>query len=160
MKSIKELGIKSTNAFENASYWNHHGAYQEQYEILTAKMVPFRGASSSVHGELLRGVGRLFYEYCNNGNCNALTEEGINPYYDKFLTLIDASLADTILPEEVHALTDGVRAVIRDAGKPNQLVCEYFSEENVNKYNALCDAVIWYACNSFDRPLPANYECK
>ncbi len=29
MKTIKELGINLTNAFNNASYWNHKGAYQK-----------------------------------------------------------------------------------------------------------------------------------
>lgn len=183
MKSIKELGILSTDAYQQASYWNHHGAYQEQYEQLAEKLIPIKGAADTVHGELIRGIGRLFYEYCNNGNGNAaqaitpsdhaedfrdydpddidwdeVEEVTINPYYEKFLSLIDTSLSDTILPDEVHRLTNAVRDIIRGACADNLRVCEYYREDNVNRYNALCDAVIWYVMNSFDRPLPSGYK--
>ena len=52
------------------SYWNNNGAYQEQYDKLYESLVPSRGESDTVHGEMLRAVSRLFYDYCNNGNCN------------------------------------------------------------------------------------------
>jgi hypothetical protein len=55
---------------EGNSYWNENGAYQKEYDELYSKLVPSRGAGETVHAELIRGIGRLFYDYCNNGNCN------------------------------------------------------------------------------------------
>ena len=52
------------------SYWNNNGVYQEQYDKLYESLVPSRGEADTVHGEMLRAVSRLFYDYCNNGNCN------------------------------------------------------------------------------------------
>lgn len=54
------------------SYWNETGAYQEEYSNLWNDLVPSSGSADTIHGELIRAAGRLFYEYCNNGNCNAL----------------------------------------------------------------------------------------
>lgn len=52
------------------SYWDNNGAYQEQYDEIYAKLVPSSGEADTVHGEMIRAVSRLFYDYCNNGNCN------------------------------------------------------------------------------------------
>ena len=72
MKTIAELGIKRTDAFNNASYWNNKGKYQKEGDELYEKLVPSEGAAETVHGELIRGINRLFHEYCNNGNGNAI----------------------------------------------------------------------------------------
>lgn len=53
------------------SYWDNTGVYQQEYDSLYAKLVPAQGIASTLHGELIRAISRLFYEYCNNGNCNA-----------------------------------------------------------------------------------------
>lgn len=52
------------------SYWNNNGAYQEQYDKLYNELVPSSGEADTVHGEMIRAVSRLFYDFCNNGNCN------------------------------------------------------------------------------------------
>jgi hypothetical protein len=57
------------------SYWNQTGAYQKEYDQLWKQLVPSNGTSSTVIGELIRCGGRLLYEYCNNGNCNAVETE-------------------------------------------------------------------------------------
>lgn len=181
MKSIKELGIKSTNAFENASYWNNNGAYQKEGDELYEKLVPAEGAAETLHGELIRGINRLFYEYCNNGNGNAaqaltpqdhpydfddeeddidwdeIEEVHIDEYYGKFVDLIETSLVDVIRPDEVRDICESVRDVI-EAGVYNQPCSLYFSEKNINKYNRMCDVVIWYVLNTEDRELPRNYK--
>ena len=184
MKTIKELGIKSTNAFNCASYWNNNGAYQKEGDELYEKLVPPTGAATTLHGELIRGINRLFHEYCNNGNCNAIRittpqdhpydfdEEDednidweeiedveINEYYNKFIDLIENSLCDTICPAEIESICSDVRGVIED-GAYNSLCQDYYSRENVNKYNRMCDVVIWYVLNTEDRALPINYTCK
>jgi hypothetical protein len=57
------------------SYWNNTGAYQVEYDKMWKELVPDSGSSSTLHGELVRASGRLFYEFCNNGNCNAVEIE-------------------------------------------------------------------------------------
>lgn len=170
MKTIKELGISLTNAFNNESYWNHKGAYQKEGDELYEKLIPSEGAASTLHEELIRGINILFREYCNNGNVNAALvttpsdhlrdyDVKINEYYGKFLDLIESSLTDKIKAEELKDICNDVRGVIKD-GAYNLLCYVYFSEKNVNKYNLMCDVVIWYVLNSEDRELPANYDRK
>jgi hypothetical protein len=53
------------------SYWDNTGKYQKEYDRLWKEQVPSSGESGTLEGELIRAIGRLFYEYCNNGNCNA-----------------------------------------------------------------------------------------
>ena len=60
---------------EGQSYWNETGAYQEDHDRLWKELVPASGSAPTIHGELIRAVGRLFYEFCNNGNCNAIEVE-------------------------------------------------------------------------------------
>ena len=54
------------------SYWNSNGAYQKEYDALYEKLVPAQGEANSVHGEMIRSISRLFYDFCNNGNGNAI----------------------------------------------------------------------------------------
>jgi len=54
------------------SYWANNGAYQVDRERLYDKLVPFSGDAPTIHGEMIRSVSRLFYDFCNNGNCNAV----------------------------------------------------------------------------------------
>lgn len=54
------------------SYWNGNGAYQTEYDKLYSQLVPSIGSSPTLHGELIRCCSRLFYDYCNNGNCNVI----------------------------------------------------------------------------------------
>jgi hypothetical protein len=54
------------------SYWDENGAYQKEYDELYTQLVPDSGEANTVHGEMIRCVSRLFYDYCNNGNCNVL----------------------------------------------------------------------------------------
>lgn len=64
---------------QTISFWEeNHPRYQE-YSNLWDEHVPARGASKTVEGELVRAVGRLFHEYCNNGNCNAAHKQ---TYYE------------------------------------------------------------------------------
>jgi hypothetical protein len=54
------------------SYWGLNGAYQKEYDVLWDKLVPSAGNAETIQGEMIRSVSRLFYDYCNNGNCNAV----------------------------------------------------------------------------------------
>jgi len=54
------------------SYWDGNGKYQDAYNIFESVLVPSRGEASEEYGEAIRCCGRLFYDYCNNGNGNVL----------------------------------------------------------------------------------------
>jgi len=54
------------------SYWALNGAYQKEYDVNYDKLVPASAEAETIHGEMIRSVSRLFYDYCNNGNCNAV----------------------------------------------------------------------------------------
>lgn len=56
----------------NQHYWNNNGAQQQEMDRLTEKFVPARGCAENFTGEVVRAINRLYYEFCNNGNCNAL----------------------------------------------------------------------------------------
>lgn len=67
MNTLEKLTTLSGN-----SYWNETGAYQKQWNELYENLVPDSGEAGTIHGELIRCASRLFYDYCNNGNCNVL----------------------------------------------------------------------------------------
>ena len=56
-------------------YWNEKGKYQNIYIKLHRELVKPSSSSDTVQGELIRAIGRLYYEYCNNGNCNAKNQQ-------------------------------------------------------------------------------------
>ena len=64
--------MKKKKTPKGKSYWNNNGAYQEEYDALYEKLVPAQGEANSVHGEMIRSISRLFYDFCNNGNGNAI----------------------------------------------------------------------------------------
>lgn len=68
-----QVQFKSTQ--KGNSYWASNGAFQEEYDELYKKFVPQSGAAETLNGELIRSISRLFYEYCNNGNCNACDQK-------------------------------------------------------------------------------------
>lgn len=79
VNSVLVSDVKTTEL--GKSYWNNNGAYQKEYDELYGKMVPSSGAAKTLHGELIRAISRLFYDYCNNGNCNAANAKYIETEY-------------------------------------------------------------------------------
>lgn len=53
-------------------YWNGNGGNEQELQRLTEKFVPASGRAENLVGEVIRAVNRLYYEFCNNGNCNAM----------------------------------------------------------------------------------------
>ena len=75
--------MKEQKFTENGKrYWNDEGAYNEEYKRLHEEMVPHSGRSESYQGEVIRAVSRMYYEYYNNGNCNACQEIPSKPYWE------------------------------------------------------------------------------
>jgi len=64
--------MEKRNTPAGNTYWDDNGAYQKEHDKLFDQLVPAQGDAETVHGELVRVSGRLYYEYCNNGNCNAV----------------------------------------------------------------------------------------
>ena len=59
----------------NQHYWNNNGAQQQEMDRLTEKFMPAKGCAENFTGEVVRAINRLYYEFCNNGNFNALNCE-------------------------------------------------------------------------------------
>lgn len=49
------------------SYWAREGNHQRTYDLLRERLVPASGPCDTVEGEMLRAVGKLYYEAFNNG---------------------------------------------------------------------------------------------
>lgn len=52
------------------TYWNNQGKHQEAYQKLANELLPDSGKADTLHGELLRALGKIYYDYYNNGMCN------------------------------------------------------------------------------------------
>lgn len=70
---MKELKLSAPNQH----YWDNNGAQQEEMDRLTKKFMPTSGCAENFTGEVIRAINRLYYEFFNNGNCNALDCETI-----------------------------------------------------------------------------------
>ena len=72
---MKQLKIEQKDL-----YWNNKGKYSKEFDQLWKELVPSDGEAESKKGELVRCLGRLHYEYYNNGNCNAAVEVYLPEY--------------------------------------------------------------------------------
>ena len=111
----------------NRTYWNNKGKFQPQYDYVWNNLVPDYGSSNNEHVEAIRCVGRLYYEYYNNGNCNTYDSRSeydetgdyyvyeIREHYEEMVRTIekylglpftfcieDSELAQVIKPLEVN----------------------------------------------------------
>ena len=68
----KKRTIIGKGGWRKNSYWGNSGSYQKEYKELYDKLVPPQGECDTIHGELVRCIGKLQYDYGNNGWCNTL----------------------------------------------------------------------------------------
>lgn len=102
------------------------------------KYVPAKGGADTIEGECIRAVGRLYYEWCNNGNCNAMDEPGVLDYY--YELMVDF-LRDHV--PNIECELDNVVDMI--VGPEN---CAYkYTPEDYATYNALAEKVIEWVVN-------------
>jgi len=66
--------LKIRRTASGCNYFEGKGAYQKEYDELWERHVPASGMARTLNGELIRAIGRLTYEYFNNGNFNARVE--------------------------------------------------------------------------------------
>jgi len=82
-KNMGEVEFHSTEGYTKDkygdpipnTYWNGKGFYQYQYDKLYELLIPAQDQASTIQGEMLRCASRLYYEFCNNGNGNALEQD-------------------------------------------------------------------------------------
>ena len=152
------------------SYWNGQGAYKKELDVLNEQM-PAEGSAETLNGELVRAANRLYWDYCNNGNGNAVDikyesdwtygddddEHEVrswNPFFEKFYRLI----LDTL--EKVKNEFDW-NAFIKNMRTLEQMIVEYepgFEDKDMAVYDYMMDAVVWYVSNHPDKDLPVTYD--
>lgn len=59
------LNFKEALPMKNI-YWNNQGKYQSDYNALK-ELVPKAGNAGTVEGEMMRAIGRVYYDYYQNG---------------------------------------------------------------------------------------------
>ena len=69
--------------------WGGNHPRQDEWEALWDKHVPESGEAATPYGEAIRALGRLQYDYYNNGFCNALEDGFITSFYRAFTESIE-----------------------------------------------------------------------
>ena len=166
------------------SYWALNGAYQKEYDVLWDKLVPSAGYGETIHGEMIRCVSRLFYDYCNNGNCNAVDtkmeechqcggwgyEESYND--DEEQETEDCHWCDgsgedegeRFVTEYYQEMLDFLNEFLTDAkcvGKLEDFMLKgagyakyKFDEAEMDVYNKVVDAVMYQVLTTENKPNP------
>jgi hypothetical protein len=171
MATKTKIKLKATK--KDKSYWDNNGAYQKEYTLLWDKLVPSTGEADTVHGEMLRAISRLTYDYCNNGNCNAVDDvtdecpecngtgyETINEW-EEDEEEVDCSYCDgdcrVTTGKEVTPYYKQMLEFLEEHLKEPKLVAELeafmtgsrgystykFDDTEMGFYNRVCDAVMY-----------------
>lgn len=161
-----EKEIRKTE--EGKTYWNGEGAYEAEYQRLYDEFVPSSGRSNSFQGEVMRAVSRMYYEYYNNGNCNACEEipacaywelddedemeyeYAVSEFYQEFIDIIYSYLYRRG-NEEGAELIKNIEHEI-----PN---CSFGEMQLERKYERLMDIVLYELSNDDNRDeIPEWYK--
>lgn len=156
-------------------YWNGTGKHQSVYTALSAN-IPTSGSSDSLHIELLRSATNLYYEYYNNGNCNAKEEiwesnlvecdycsgdyeecdhcSGGGEYYDD--VLVDIKITphyDLFLNFIGKVIPSSVIEKVKIA-----ILTGLTEEDEILAYETLMDSVLEYVTVNPDKQVPLSYK--
>lgn len=147
------------NRMKGSNYWNGEGVYRKEFTELTEKLMKPCGRCDTLQGEVVRAANRLYYEYFNNGNCNAVNIEvrddelydyeeyhTIDGYYKNFLKII----SDTVNTEECKTLCKDIEDFIENIG-------DNFGDEYVYMYDKLIDIVYLWAKDHEGGEIPNWY---
>lgn len=115
------------------TYWNHEGKHQTEYNRLYEKLVPASGRAGTQHGELLRAICKLYYDYYNNGACNYPIHKQHIGTLENWREEIKSKIEDTT---DFDSL---IRAFWKHAFDED---CMYFDDLDESKLEELTDAVI------------------
>lgn len=127
--------------------WDEKHPKAKIFSKLWDTLVPTSGEAETIEGELIRCAGRLVYEYCNNGNCNAVDyiptsqfdpwddneeEKVLSEMYAGFITYIRQHVPN--LNNECDALVELIRG-------PYNYNYKYSNSES-EIYNAVTEPVL------------------
>ena len=174
MKTTEKL-----NSTLKQHYWEDSGVYQKIYDNLYNELVPASDMAETIHGELIRCISRLYYDFCNNGNCNVLDNEMENcEYCDGYGYEEDADGEEQDCSYcDGECRVDGDLYVIdyyddmlsfleinmteRDLAKDlrSWLLNEYqtrysFSDEQMNVYDKVVDSIVYQCLTTANKPNP------
>lgn len=97
---------------DKAKFWNHTHELSAKQEECWNKYVPMSGNTEYVESEALRAIGRLYYDFYNNGWCNNMSQavSFLRGYFflDKIQlsNLSECSRVLSILEDEQEAMED------------------------------------------------------
>lgn len=169
---VKNIAITEMNSANH--YWDGKGVNQDLFTELTDSLMPAEGEGKTIHAELVRAANRLGYEYCNNGNCNALevvlewdedyedeieTDRYIDNYYQRMLDLLEDTFCNAVntLGSEFKEAVETVREIQHFIlTEDSDISSRYFSDRNMSLYDRLIDFVLLYVQNTENCPF--DYE--
>lgn len=162
-------------------YWNGNGGNEQELQRLTEKFMPASGRAENLVGEVIRAVNRLYYEFCNNGNCNAMDchtipgewvecsrrsgsgyveeydedsdeeEYTLNGFYGNFINLIREYFTSKNCAEGVKAINE-LEAIVENMRDT--------TDANMSVYDRVTDYAVWLVLNDEDNttPIPEWYK--
>lgn len=166
------------------TYWNNEGGYQKEYDELYKKLVPDKGEANTVHGEMLRGVSRLYYDYFNNGNGNAVDAvkcdcpechgsgwETINEgeedeeeidcgYCDGECQIVESYKFDSYYEKMFDVIKNNLTGEAREIADRFEKVVLAKNQDNIDErvYEDLSDAVIYHILTTENAPRKIKEE--
>lgn len=139
------------------SYWDGNGAYQSQMDSFIDKFIPESGRAATLTGEIVRAANRLYYEYLNNGNINAIdvqtqSEEcpycggsGIDSYGEECLNCEGEGVIENYSNPEINRYYENFITLI-----------ETTLRNDSNEILTICDKVREIILTAYDEEL-SNY---
>lgn len=116
------MEIKRTEVTKH--YWNNEGVYDKEFTQMTEKLMKATGRGDNLRAEVVRAANRLYYEYCNNGNCNAVHVE----YGDEVEVTCSCCGGSGYLGDDEDDTCDacGGSGVVYEEGENEYSVSEYY----------------------------------
>lgn len=162
-------------------YWNNNGVYQDLYDSMWQSLVPASDSASTMHGELIRCISRLYYDFCNNGNCNAIDVEQDDCSYCDGLGYEDVDSDESCSRCDGNCTEDGelfiteyyddMLSFLETYMIENQLakdlrkwmLSEYtsrysFSDKQMNVYDKVVDAVMYQCLTTQNKSIRLTTE--
>ena len=105
-------------------YWNNEGVYDKEFTQMTKELMKATGRGDNLRAEIVRAANRLYYEYCNNGNCNAVHVE----YGDEIEVTCPCCGGCGSLGDDEDNICDecGGSGVVYEEGENEYSVSEYY----------------------------------
>jgi hypothetical protein len=120
------------------TYWMNKGKHQKAYQELTNDLMPAYGKADTLHGELLRALGKIYYDYYNNGMCN--NTSGPCNFLKAKLNL-DGPIASAL--EDIYLESNASGYTKMDMEEPLEMVANYVIEHVMSTENQPNSEDMW-----------------